>query len=155
MKYTAEEKKQLHQQTKTLLKADHVDHRVELEQLREVIRFHEWLYYVQDDPVISDFEYDQLYKLLEAAEQRHSDWITPDSPTQRVSSDLAGEFESVQHLRPMLSLENSYNAEDLRDFDARVKKLAGLDAAEEIVYFAEPKFDGGSIAVIYENDELV
>ena len=73
--------------------------------------------------MISDFEYDMLYKKLEALEQQHPDLVTPDSPTQRVSNDLIDNFNSVEHLIPMLSLDNSYNAEDLKDFDTQIKKL--------------------------------
>lgn len=155
MHYTAEETKKLVQRTKEFLKTSTVSDFTELETLRAVIRFHEWQYYVQDNPLISDYEYDLLYKLLEYAETQHPDWQTSDSPTQRVSSDLVDQFQSVEHLNPMLSLENSYNADDLQDFDTRVRKLCNLDADATLAYFAEPKFDGGSIAVIYENDYLI
>lgn len=124
------------------------------EDLRSVIRYHEWRYYVNNDPVISDFEYDQLYKQLEAIEREHPELITPDSPTQRVSADLTADFDQVAHLTPMLSLDNSYDAADLNDFDTAVKKLCGLPKESEVEYAAEPKFDGGTIALVYENDSL-
>jgi len=124
-------------------------------QLQEVIVYHEWRYYVLNDPVVSDFEYDRLYKKLEALEAQYPDLKSPDSPTQRVSSDLTDEFQKVTHLRSMLSLANSYDAEDLIDFDTQVKKLGMLDKEAEVEYVAEPKFDGGSIAVVYENDRMV
>jgi DNA ligase (NAD+) len=155
MKYSKEETSRLNIQTKKFLKENSISDKKELEELRATIRFHEWQYYVHDNPLISDFEFDQLFKLLERAEHLHPEWITPDSPTQRVSSDLVDVFKSVEHLSPMLSLENSYNADDLNDFDARVKKLCALSEGDELSYFAEPKFDGGSIALIYENDFLV
>jgi DNA ligase (NAD+) len=123
--------------------------------LRRVIRYHEWRYYVQNDPVISDFEYDQLYKQLEALEKDNPTAVTPDSPTQRVSPDSIDAFAAATHLTPMLSLDNSYNAEDLNDFDERVKKLCGLPAESDVEYCVEPKFDGGTIALVYENDLLV
>jgi DNA ligase (NAD+) len=123
--------------------------------LRKVIRYHEWRYYVQNDPVISDFEYDQLYKQLENLETRYPEIITPDSPTRRVSPDLTEQFNQVAHLTPMLSLDNSYDAEDLNDFDEQVKKLCGLPKDADIEYCVEPKFDGGTIALVYENDQLV
>lgn len=126
-----------------------------VEDLRSVIRYHEWRYYVQNDPVISDFEYDQLYKQLEAVERAYPELITPDSPTQRVSADLTEEFDQVAHLTPMLSLDNSYDAADLNDFDTAVKKLCGLPKDAEVEYAAEPKFDGGTIALVYENDQLL
>lgn len=123
----------------------------DIESLREVLRFHEYRYYVQSEPLVSDYEYDQLYQLLQRTEQKHPELITPDSPTQRVGSSLNQSFETVQHLVPMLSLDNSYNAEDLTDFDRKARELSGL---EDIEYCIEPKFDGASISLIYENDRL-
>lgn len=125
---------------------------MQVEDLRDLLRFHEYRYYVLSEPLITDFEYDQLYKLLEGLEIDHPSIITKNSPTQRVGSSLNNGFETVQHLVPMLSLENSYNAEDLIDWDRKVKELSGLDTIE---YCIEPKFDGASISLIYENDMLV
>ncbi len=127
----------------------------QIQKLINVLVYHEWRYYVNNDPVISDFEYDQLYKKLEALEEANPALISPSSPTQRVSSDLASDFPSVPHLVPMLSLGNSYNAEDLNDFDTQIKKLCKLEETGDVEYVVEPKFDGGSIALIYENDMLV
>lgn len=124
-------------------------------ELGDLIRFHEWCYYVNNQPVISDYEYDQLYKILERLEQEYPDQINPDSPTQRVGSDLSPDFETVEHLVPMLSLANSYNAEDLNDFDEQIRKLALIPEGEDIEYVVEPKFDGGSVALVYEGDKLV
>lgn len=155
MKYSAAEIKEFNQQTREFLQHSAITSRNSVEQLRELIRFHEWQYYAQDNPLISDFEYDQLYKLLEHVESEHPEWYDADSPTQRVSSDLTEQFETVVHLTPMLSLENSYKLEDLEAFDARVRKLCELGDQEPLEYFAEPKFDGGSIALVYENDSLV
>lgn len=121
------------------------------EALRNCLRFHEYRYYVQNDPLISDFEYDSLYKLLEKFEKENPDSITGDSPTQRVGKGLIKDFPKVQHLVPMLSLDNSYNAEDLIDFDRKARELSGLAVIE---YCVEPKFDGASISLIYENDML-
>lgn len=122
--------------------------------LRRVLRFHEWKYYVQNAPVISDFEYDQLYKQLETLENQHPELVTPDSPTQRVGQDLTEDFRQVAHLTPMLSLDNSYNADDLVDFDTSVKKLCGLPADADVEYCVEPKFDGGTIVLVFENDQF-
>jgi DNA ligase (NAD+) len=124
----------------------------DIEALRGVLRFHEYRYYVINDPLLSDYEYDLLFKSLEKIEQEHSSLVTPDSPTQRVAKDLTRDFPTVQHLVPMLSLDNSYNAEDLRDFDRRAKELTGLSS---VAYCVEPKFDGSSISLIYKNDLLV
>lgn len=123
-----------------------------LEDLREVLRFHEYRYYVLSEPLIADVEYDQLYKALEKIEKENPELVSPDSPTQRVAKGLTKDFPTVQHLVPMLSLDNSYNAEDLQDFDRKARELTGLN---EIEYCVEPKFDGASISLIYENDLLV
>jgi DNA ligase (NAD+) len=123
-----------------------------LEDLREVLRFHEYRYYVLSEPLIADVEYDQLYKALEKIEQEKPELVSPDSPTQRVAKGLTKDFPTVQHLVPMLSLDNSYNAQDLQDFDRKARELTGLT---EIEYCVEPKFDGASISLIYENDLLV
>lgn len=123
----------------------------DIEKLRDVLRFHEYRYYIQNDPFISDFEYDTLYKLLEKYEKENPTSITADSPTQRVGSGLVKDFPKVDHLVPMLSLENSYNAEDLMDWDRKARELSGLN---EVEYCVEPKFDGASISLIYENDFL-
>lgn len=117
-----------------------------------MLRFHEHRYYILNDPLLSDYEYDQLFKALEKIEKENPTLISPDSPTQRVAHELTREFPTVQHLVPMLSLDNSYNADDLLDFDRKVRELSGL---EQISYCVEPKFDGGSISLIYENDQLV
>lgn len=121
------------------------------EELRNLLRFHEYRYYVQNDPLISDFEYDMLYKLLEKTEKEHPELKTTDSPTQRVGAGLVKDFPKVEHLVPMLSLENSYNAEDLLDWDRKARELSQLPIVE---YCIEPKFDGASISLIYENDQL-
>src|SRR5690242_21857111 len=109
-------------QTKTLQKktADLIDKNAkkkitdkETEELRQVLRFHEHRYYILNDPLIADVEYDQLFKALEKLESENPALIKPDSPTQRVARELTKDFPKVQHLAPMLSLDNSYNAEDL------------------------------------------
>ena len=127
----------------------------QIDLLRKILQFHEWKYYIQNDPVISDHEYDLLFKQLQAIEREHPQLVTADSPSQRVATDLVSEFNTVKHIVPMLSLENSYNEEDLRDFDAQVKKLTGMDTDQQVVYAVEPKFDGGSIALVYEDDVLI
>ena len=124
----------------------------QIEELRAVLRFHEYRYYIQNDPLISDFEYDQLYKALEKLEAENPSLITPESPTQRVAKGLGNDFKKVQHLVPMLSLENSYNADDLVDWDRKAKEASGLAVIE---YCVEPKFDGASISLIYEDDKLI
>ena len=124
----------------------------QLNLLKEVLRFHEYRYYVLNNPLISDTEYDQLFKQLEAIEKNYPAWITLDSPTQRVGSTLNQGFQTVAHLVPMLSLDNSYNADNLLDFDRKARELSESDS---ITYCIEPKFDGASISLIYENNLLV
>jgi len=119
--------------------------------LREEIRRHEDLYYVQDNPEISDAEYDALLRKLQKLEQQHPDQITPDSPTQRVGGKPAEGFSQVVHRRPMLSLDNSYNLEELRAFDLRCQRLAD---GKHVDYVAELKIDGLSLSLHYEKQLL-
>lgn len=123
-----------------------------VEALREVINYHDWRYYVLSEPLITDFNYDMLYKQLKSLEEANPGLITPDSPTQRVSGAITDDFKSVAHLASMLSLDNSYNPEDLKDFDRKVRELTGQ---EQVEYCVEPKFDGASLALVYENDFLI
>ncbi len=151
--YSTDSTKQLQQTTTQLLQlltTQGMD-ATKTEDLRNVLRFHEYRYYVLNDPLISDYEYDQLYKALEKIEAADPSIVTPDSPTQRVAKGLGNDFKKVQHLVPMLSLENSYNADDLIDWDRKAKEASGLATIE---YCVEPKFDGASISLIYENDLL-
>lgn len=127
-------------------------HDIELAKLRDVLKFHEYQYYVASSPLISDYEYDLLYQQLLSLEAASPSLVTKDSPSQRVGNSLNKSFETVPHLVPMLSLENSYNAADLVDFDRKAKEGAGI---QKITYCVEPKFDGASISLIYENDHLI
>ena len=128
---------------------------IEISELKDVLRYHEWKYYVRNSPTLADYEYDQLYKQLEAIEAANPNLITQDSPTQRVADDLSGNLDPVAHVVPMLSLANSYNAEDLASFDKSIKRYLNIPEEKNIEYSVEPKFDGGSIAVLYENDFLI
>jgi DNA ligase (NAD+) len=123
-----------------------------IEELRNILRFHENRYYVDNNPLITDGEYDTIFKKLEKFENENPGLITSDSPTQRVGKGLIKNFPKAQHLVPMLSLDNSYNADDLIDFDRKVKQLSGL---ENVEYCVEPKFDGASISLVYENNLLL
>lgn len=155
--YSKEVEQDLHQRSKKLIEKS-IDAVLDPSQmifdLIQVIQYHEWKYYVQNNPVISDFEYDQLYKKLEHLEEKHPDLIAVDSPTQRISSDLTSEFPTVAHLTPMLSLANSYDEQDLLDFDKTIKKLLDLESNSIVEYCVEPKYDGGSIALLYEGNKL-
>ena len=124
----------------------------QIEKLRDEIRRHDELYYLQANPEISDREYDALIEKLRRLEAQHPELITPDSPTQRVGGRPAEGFSEFVHRRPMLSLENSYNIDELRAFDARCRKLA---AGRPIEYVAELKIDGLSLSVHYEDGMFV
>jgi DNA ligase (NAD+) len=126
-------------------------------ELRRLIRHHEELYYIANQPEISDAEFDDLMRELLTLEQEHPTLVTPDSPTQRVSGRVSEEFEKVRHAEPMLSLDNAYDEDELRAFDERVRKgLAESGAAPDSVdYVAELKIDGLSIALTYEDGALV
>jgi DNA ligase (NAD+) len=123
----------------------------EIEELRDKLRHHEYLYYVLDQPEISDAAYDRLMKRLEELEAAHPELITPDSPTVRVGGTPRAGFQTVQHARPMLSLDNAFSYEALGDFDRRVRQGSGR---EKIEYIAEHKFDGLSISLQYVNGGL-
>ena len=126
----------------------------QIQQLRHRIRHHEEQYYVHSTPEISDAEFDALVHELEALEAQYPDLLTPDSPTQRVAGRPTESFPTVEHLAPMLSLDNAYTDEELRAFDERVRRGAGLgDMA--VPYVAELKIDGLSIALTYEDGRLV
>lgn len=145
--YTKQQSLDLQSATQKLLKKV-----TGIDELRDVLRFHEYRYYILNDPLISDAEYDRLYKQLEKMEAENPQLITADSPTQRVGNSLNKEFVTVPHLVPMLSLENSYNSQDLLDWDKRARGLVNSDSLD---YSVEPKYDGASISLIYENDLLV
>jgi DNA ligase (NAD+) len=158
--YTKEQEKKLLEKTYQLL-----DHLKEIENvktleeakkyaedLREVIRFHDYKYYVEANPLISDYDYDKLFHTLKKLEEKFPQIITPDSPTQRVASEITEKFPVVEHLTPMLSLDNTYSPEDLREWDERVKRILGVDKVE---YCVEPKYDGAGIALVYKDDLFV
>ena len=126
-------------------------------ELRRLIRHHEELYYVANQPEISDAEFDDLMRELLKLEQEHPTLVTPDSPTQRVSGRASEEFDKVRHAEPMLSLDNAYDEEELRAFDERVRRGLAESGAmpESIEYVAELKIDGLSIALTYEDGAFV
>ncbi len=121
----------------------------EAERLRELINHHNYRYHVLDDPEVSDAKYDALMRRLEALEREHPELVAPDSPTQRVGAAPSEKFPVVIHRRPMLSLANAMNAEEMREFDARIKRMLKSDAHVE--YVAEVKLDGLAVELIYED----
>ena len=122
----------------------------QIQKLREEINIHNYKYYIENNPIISDYEYDLLLKKLEALESQFPDFITPDSPTQRIGGEPLKGFTTVEHKIPMLSLDNAYSYDTLREFDERIKKNVG-----NVEYICEPKIDGVSIALIYKNGMLI
>jgi DNA ligase (NAD+) len=122
-----------------------------LHELREAIHLHQYRYYVENRPSINDAEYDALYRELQALETAHPELLTPDSPTQRVGGQPAEGFEPVEHLRPMLSLDNAMSIEDLREFAARLQRLL---PGQHCTYVVEPKIDGLGVALLYTRGVL-
>ncbi len=121
--------------------------RARVDSIREQLRHHEYLYYVLDAPEIDDLTYDALMRELQGLEKEHPEWVTPDSPTQRVGGKAAEGFGKVPHSRPMLSLDNVNSEEELREWAGRVREAAGAGA--ELSYVCEYKLDGLSMALHY------
>ena len=122
-----------------------------IEDLREQVRYHNRRYHIEDAPEISDAEYDALYAELEALEAEHPELVTPDSPTQRVGGEPLEGFDQIRHSIPMLSLANARKTEDLREWDARVRRLLGPDEEQELRYVTELKIDGLAVSLRYED----
>ena len=132
------------------------DTQQKLDALREQIRHHNYRYHVLDDPEIPDAEYDRLMRQLQAVENEHPDLVTSDSPTQRVGDEPVSAFGTVQHQLPMLSLDNAFSEDELREFHRRVTERLELeDNAQLLRYMAEPKLDGAAVSLLYEDGQLV
>lgn len=129
------------------------DPAIRIEELRRLIREHDHNYFVLTQPTISDYEYDRLFNELNQLEKENPDYITPDSPTQRVGSDISNEFKPVSHKYPMLSLSNTYSEDELFDFDRKVKE--GLPKSENVEYVCELKIDGVSVSLKYSSGLLI
>ena len=126
-----------------------------IERLRKLIRHHETLYYVQDQPAISDREYDLLMRELQDLEEKFPESVTPDSPTQRVGGKVARRFTAVAHKTPMHSLDNAFSVDELKEFHQRVVKGLENVSSEDIEYFVELKFDGLAVTLTYENGVFI
>lgn len=152
---SANQEQELLARTEQLLSTSPSVEQVEVfvKNLREVINLHNDLYYGKSNPIITDQQFDALFQKLKELETKHPEYLLEDSPTQRVGEVLQSNFQTVQHLQPMLSLDNSYNLEDLQRFDKRIRD--GLPTGSEIEYVVELKYDGSSIAIVYENDQMV
>ena len=129
--------------------------RKQVDSLREQIRHHNYRYHVLDDPEIPDAAYDRLVRELQALEEKHPELVTPDSPTQRVGAAPVSAFGTVAHELPMLSLDNAFSEDELRDFHRRVTQRLDVDIDAPLSYAAEPKLDGAAVSLLYEDGELV
>jgi DNA ligase (NAD+) len=121
-------------------------------ELRKEIEVHNYRYYVENNPVVADEEYDRMFRELRELEQEHPELASPDSPTQRVGAEPQERFQKVEHLQPMLSLANAFDEEELRTFERRIRNLLKTD---EIDYVTELKIDGNAVALTYEDGLLV
>lgn len=126
-----------------------------LQVLRRTLDEHAYRYYVLDAPIVADAEYDALYQELLAIERAHPSWVIPTSPSQRVGAPVAGDLKPVVRQNPMLSLANIFDAEDVVRFDMRIKRQLGLQDTEQITYVVEPKVDGLSIELVYQDGLLL
>jgi DNA ligase (NAD+) len=126
--------------------------RARIEELRKAITYHDYRYYVLDDPEISDAQYDAMFRELQELEAQHPQWIAPDSPTQRVGAPPLEKFGTVEHAQPMLSLANAFSEEEAREFDERIRRL--LDRHQPLEYAVEPKIDGVAVELVYIDGSL-
>lgn len=123
--------------------------------LRDLIHEHDYRYYILDEPIIGDAEYDKLFRELQILEQEHPDLVTLDSPTQRVGIKPVDKFPSIAHFKPMLSLDNAFSSDEIVRFDLRIKQLLNKKPTDLISYACEPKFDGIAVSLIYKNGIFV
>ena len=126
-----------------------------IEKLRKDINFHNHRYYVLDDPVVSDKEYDSMMRELLELEQEYPEFYDENSPTVRVGGNVLNKFKKIEHKIPMMSLEDGFNDEEIFAFDKKIKRFLNMDEDGDIAYFVEPKFDGLSVCLIYENGRMV
>ncbi|MGC8976512.1 MAG: NAD-dependent DNA ligase LigA [Candidatus Ratteibacteria bacterium] len=123
-----------------------------IEELVKLLNYYNYMYYVENNPVISDYEYDQLYKELVELEEKYPEYKLPDSPTQKVGGQVIEGFKTVEHKIPMLSMDNTYSEEELLEFDAKIKRMADV---KNVDYVVELKFDGVAVSLHYENGEFI
>lgn len=124
------------------------------ESLIEIIGYHNWLYYIKSQTIIADVQYDALFAYVKEIEALQPDIIHADSPTQKLTYQLQEEFLQAQHRIPLLSLENSYNAQDLADWNESLQKLYAKENIDQYSFICQPKYDGISIELVYENGSL-
>ncbi|MHB1693150.1 MAG: DNA ligase LigA-related protein, partial [bacterium] len=128
-----------------------MDIKTKIDALTDEINYHNYRYYVLEDPLISDFEFDKLLKELSVLEEKYPEYARPDSPTKRVGGKPIDKFSQIIHRIPMLSLDNTYSKEDVVEFDLKVKRFLNFPADKDIEYECELKFDGLAIELIYED----
>jgi len=126
----------------------------QIEELVKLLNYYNYMYYVENNPVVADYEYDTLYKELSELEKEHPRYRSPDSPTMKVGGEPLKKFSAVKHMVPMLSIDNTYSKEELIDFDARVKKFAEAEE-QDIEYVVELKYDGVAVSLIYEGGKFM
>lgn len=126
-----------------------------VKKLSQLIREHDYRYYILDEPTIPDVEYDALFRELKALEEKHPEYVLQDSPTQRVGLFPQTAFESVKHITPMLSLDNAFSLEEMERFDHRIKQILKQSLDQELEYVCEPKFDGLAVSLLYEEGMLI
>ena len=129
--------------------------KAQVKKLSDLIREHDYRYYILDEPTIPDAEYDALFRELKTLEEKHPEYIVPDSPTQRVGVLPQTAFENVTHLSPMLSLDNAFSYDEIERFDLRIKQILKVSKEENEEYVCEPKFDGLAVSLVYENGVFV
>ena len=127
---------------------DEKEARTEVDRLRKEIDYHNYRYYILDNPVVTDAEYDRLMRRLEALEKDFK-LATPESPTQRVGAQPLAAFGTITHTIPMLSLNNAFTKDEALEFDSRIKRNLELDGSARIEYAAEPKMDGLAVELVY------
>ncbi|MHC4831204.1 MAG: DNA ligase LigA-related protein, partial [Planctomycetota bacterium] len=129
--------------------------RARAEALHAELKEHSYRYYVLDDPIVSDAEFDELFDELTALEASYPELVTPESPTQTVGAELVStDFQTVEHALPMLSLGKASQAEEVREWDARIRRQLAVEADEPIALFCEPKYDGLSVELVYKGGKL-
>lgn len=128
---------------------------LQIQNLRDQLNHHNYQYYVLDDPSVPDAEYDRLFQQLKALERDNPEFVTKDSPTQRVGAQPLSAFSQIKHEMPMLSLDNAFSAEDMQEFNRRILDRLQLDGADSIEFACEPKLDGIAVSLLYEEGVLI
>lgn len=146
--FTTNYLKRVHEKPVSSLSSKEIDQAYK--SLIELLGYHNWLYYITSQPIIADKQYDDLFSYLKSIEEAHPEIIRPDSPTQRLTYQIQDSFLQAQHAIPLLSLENSYDAQDLVDWNESLQKLYAKENVVEYSFICEPKYDGICVELVYE-----